>query len=139
MARPTKLTPEIQAKIIKALSAGNYFDAACAYAGITPTTGYNWMARGRKAKDGIYFEFFHAIQKASADAEIENVALIKVAARESWQAAAWWLERRYPSKWGRRVTEVVDERELTEEERLAKLNELLDTARARRDRQASQE
>ena len=32
--RPTKLTPEVQKKIVDALSAGNYFEVACEYAGI---------------------------------------------------------------------------------------------------------
>ncbi len=29
----------------------------------------------------------------------------KAAADGNWQAAAWWLERRYPADWGRRVVQ----------------------------------
>ena len=105
MGRPTKLTPQVQAKIVSALQAGNYFDTACGYAGITKQTGYNWMAKGADANSGKFFDFFNAVEKASADAEVGTVAVIKKVMPETWQAAAWWLERRFPAKWGRRVQE----------------------------------
>lgn len=31
-----------------------------------------------------------------------SVGVIRHAARDTWQAAAWWLERRYPDEWGRK-------------------------------------
>lgn len=121
MARPTKLTPQVQQNIVDALMAGNYFDAACAYAGITDRAGYYWMERGRKelerregnVKEGTkrwlkeepFVQFLQAVKKADSHAEVKNVALIQKAANETWQAAAWWLERRFPQKWGRKVME----------------------------------
>jgi hypothetical protein len=39
LGRRTKLTPEVQKKIVDALSAGNYFEVACEYAGISPLRG----------------------------------------------------------------------------------------------------
>lgn len=104
--RPTKLTPETQAKICEALRAGNYFDTACAYAGISVSTGYEWIQRGKgehpTKKGGKPFsDFSDAIEKASADAETQSVALIMKAGTETWTARAWWLERRFPDKWGR--------------------------------------
>ena len=33
---------------------------------------------------------------------MRNVALIQKAAKDNWQAAAWYLERRYPEDYGRR-------------------------------------
>ena len=106
MPRPTKLTPETQAKIIKALDAGNYFETACGYAGIDKSTAYKWMQRGQQEKSGIYFDFFNAVEKATADAETSMVAIIKLASRDTWQAAAWWLERRAPDRWGRQRQEI---------------------------------
>jgi len=35
-------------------------------------------------------------------AENANVSIIYKAGREDWRAAAWWLERRFPARWGRR-------------------------------------
>ena len=101
--RPTKLTPPVQQKICEAIRAGNYMETAAAYAGIEKTTLYDWLRRGAREKRGIYHEFGKAVEKALADAETRDVALIaKAAADGQWQASAWRLERRYPDRWGRR-------------------------------------
>ena len=114
MGRPTKLTKEIQQKIISALTAGNYQDTASAYAGISTSCFYNWLERGKKERDRliagekakkaeeIFVEFVDAIESARAQAEVRSVALIQKAANDgTWQAAAWYLERSHPQRWGR--------------------------------------
>lgn len=101
--RPTKLTPQVQARIVQAIVGGNDITVAAAYAGIHRDTFYYWLERGRAAKRGIYSDFSDAIEKAQADAETRNVALIAKAAQDgTWTAAAWWLERKYPERWGRK-------------------------------------
>jgi len=102
MARPTKLTPELQEKILQAVRAGNYIETAAVYAGINKTTLYDWLKRGARAKSGKFREFSNALEKALAEAEVRDVAIIAKAAQEQWQAAAWRLERKYPCRWGRR-------------------------------------
>lgn len=57
MARPTKLTPEIQKKIVAAISSGNYYEAACQYAGVDYATFRRWLIKGEEAKSGKYCEF----------------------------------------------------------------------------------
>lgn len=102
MGRPTKLTPEVQDKIVAALRAGNYQETAAAYAGIHRDTFYGWMERGKNEPGSIYSDFSEAVERAKADAEVRDVALIdRAAADGSWQAAAWKLERKFPQKWGR--------------------------------------
>ena len=102
MGRPTKLTPEVQERIVQALRAGNYQETAAAYAGIGESTFYEWMERGRDEPGSVYSEFVEAVTKAKADAEVRDVALIDKAATDgSWQAAAWKLERKFPHRWGR--------------------------------------
>jgi hypothetical protein len=116
--RPTKCTPELTEEFAKLLRAGNYFECACGYCGITMKTGYNWLNWGEEAleaADGIeedvpegnqraYAHFFHTTQVAAHSAEIRNVALIQQAAQGGgegdWRAAAWWLEKRYQKRWG---------------------------------------
>ena len=84
--RPTKRTPEAEAKIIELLKAGNTRKTACIAAGISEDT----FARWRKDDE----DFADAIEKAEEEAVARNVAIIQRAAITTWQAAAWWLERR---------------------------------------------
>ena len=99
--RRTKLTPETQAKIVKALRAGNTRRVAMLYANISEPTFYSWMKRGREGEEP-FREFLEMVKSAEAHAEVRNVAIIQQAANETWQAAAWWLERKRPDDWGRR-------------------------------------
>jgi hypothetical protein len=104
MGRPTKLNPEVQDKIVAALRAGNYQETAAMYAGVEARTFYRWMKRGESdgTEDEPYRQFRQAVEKAKADAEVRDVALIdRAAADGSWQAAAWKLERKFPNRWGR--------------------------------------
>lgn len=114
MGRPTKLTPEIQRAIVSALEAGNYQDDSAAFAGISTSALYNWIARGRAERERIeaggkptkseapFVEFVDAVESARAKAAVRHVANIAKAANEgAWQASAWYLERSYPQKWGR--------------------------------------
>lgn len=105
MSRPTKLTPETQEKITDAVSIGATYELAAKYAGVTYETFNNWMKAGAEAKSGQLFEFFHAVKKAEGAAAVGWLAVIEKAATETWQAAAWKLERRYPREYGRQVTE----------------------------------
>jgi hypothetical protein len=143
--RKTKLTKERQDKICELLRAGNYFDAACGAVGITPQTGYNWLKRGNDAKSGIYFDFFEAVKKAEAEAEAATVVIIRKAALDTWQAAAWWLERRFPGKWGKQIRDIKhsgkvehDIVDTTNDERLARIESILNRARAKRNRDNSE-
>ena len=47
MPRPTKLTDDVQFRIVAALRAGNYADAAASSGGIAKATYYDWLTRGR--------------------------------------------------------------------------------------------
>lgn len=94
MPRPTKRTPEVEARICDVLRTGNTRKAACDYAGIDQDTFANWLAR--------FSDFSDAVKKAESECEVRNVALIQKAAQETWTAAAWWLERRRPDDWARK-------------------------------------
>ena len=114
--RPTKLNFDTHNKIISAIRAGNYIETAAAYAGINKSTLYDWLKRGEREKQRVaqnprykirkseipYVEFSNAVEKALAEAEVRDVAIIAKAAEEQWQAAAWRLERKFPDRWGRK-------------------------------------
>ena len=106
--RPTKLTPEVQAKVCQALAGGNTRSASAYYAGIRVSALKNWMVWGLKGREP-YRTFVAAVRKAEADCEARNVAVIQQAARGTadekpdWKAAAWWLERRKRRQYGQNI------------------------------------
>lgn len=120
--RPSKLTPEIQQELVKIIAAGNYIETAAAYVGINKSTLYDWLKRGAREKQRLennprakmrkseapFVEFSNAIEKALAQAEIRDVAIIGKAAEENWQAAAWRLERKFPERWGRKDKQSIE-------------------------------
>ncbi len=102
VGRKTKLTPELQEQIVKYIEAGNFAKDACQAAGIGETTFYKWLKKG---KEGIepFREFQESIKKARAKSIIRNTLVIKTAAKNSWQAAACWLERVSHKDWGKKA------------------------------------
>ena len=101
--RPTKLTPEVQEKILTAIRAGNYGHVAAKYAGIGERTFYRWMAQGEKARAGKYRQFRQAVEAAESEAEVRAVAIIQKQMPDNWRAALSYLERKHPKRWGRRM------------------------------------
>lgn len=103
MGRPTKLTPEVQERIVAVLRSGAYVHQAAETAGIGRSTFDDWIRRGDSdaEKDKPYRELREAVEQARAEAEARHVALIARASSKSWQAAAWLLERQYPERWGK--------------------------------------
>ena len=103
MARKRKLTKELIKEAYKLVAAGNYDKDVYPILGIDKSTWYRWLSEGETAKSGLKREFYDTVKKAEKDAIARNVALIQRAAQEgNWQAAAWWLERKYFEDWGRK-------------------------------------
>src|SRR5262245_16689453 len=94
--RPGKLTPEVQERLCTAIRAGNYFEAACAYADIGYRTFCTWMKQGKRASRGRFWQFRQSVLKAEADAEATVVAQWRQQIPENWQAARDFLARRFP-------------------------------------------
>ncbi|MFZ0245115.1 hypothetical protein [Candidatus Binatus sp.] len=125
--RPTKFTPEIQQRLIRAIRAFAPYEVAAEYAGISYRIFRYWMVKGMAARSGPYFEFWQAIDTADAQAQLESVALIYAASRPQvikrvtttkvdstgaeivettekfsrgdWRARAWLLEFNHPERW----------------------------------------
>ncbi len=100
--RTTKLTPEVQEKIVSAIRAGNYANVAAEYAGIGERTFYRWLQQGSEEEQGIYGQFRQAVKTAERESEVRAVAIIQKHMDDNWQAAMTYLERKHPSRWGRR-------------------------------------
>jgi len=104
--RPTKLTPELQAKICKYVRDGNYFSTACQAVGINHQTFADWQKRGEEEANnggGIYSSFLEALKRAEAEAEAELASMIKETAlqKKEWLPGMAFLERRHRERWGR--------------------------------------
>lgn len=106
LGRPTKLTPDLQAVIVKAIKAGATHETAALSAGIARSTFYDWKAKG-EAGDPDYSEFSDALKIAEAQGTVKLLERIQDASFDPkfWQAAAWILERRYPETYGRQRIE----------------------------------
>jgi hypothetical protein len=114
MGRPSRLTPEVQAKIVEAMSVGNYFHVCCEYAGIDRRTGWHWLQRARDAlaqaeehdqpiplSEQPYCQFLQAVTHARAQAEIRLVSSVAAAALQDkeWRAAVEILKRGFRDNW----------------------------------------
>src|SRR5262245_20188727 len=98
--RKSKLNAQSSERILAVLRAGGYDETACAAAGVSKQQFYEWLRRGR-AGEGPFDAFLVEVLRAQADGEARNVMLVAQQAQNSWQAAAWLLERRHPERWGR--------------------------------------
>lgn len=91
----TKYTRDMCKRICSLIAGGNYITRACEAVGIHPDTHYEWMKK--------HTDYAEEIKKAEALSELWHVDNIKKASARSWQASAWYLERRYPERWGRQI------------------------------------
>jgi transposase len=97
MARPTKYTPETAKRILDGIELGMPYVHAAAYGGVSYETFNQW--RDKK------LEFSEAVKAAEGRAVAGRLARIRQAEPDHWQAAAWWLERRYPHEFGKTIQE----------------------------------
>lgn len=81
-----KYEPELVDAICQWIEDGVPNKAAAEGNGLSETQFYEWL-KNRP-------EFAERVKKAHAEAIQRNVKIVRKAADRSWQAAAWWLERR---------------------------------------------
>lgn len=113
--RSTKLTPELMRKFCGLIEEGNYVNTAAALCFVTERAIYNWLdeAQGKRDSTGKKntdftprpetIEFYEKFHEALARSEANVLARIRDAAVDprNWTAAAWYLERKFPDRWGK--------------------------------------
>ena len=114
--RNTKLTPKTKAGLCDLIRSGLHNQTACDIMRISTSSFYHWRS--------TFPEFSDALKKAEAEAEAEMVKRIMAAATTTWQATAWYLERKFSSRWGKvdriQISQAEDEvREMTDDELVA--------------------
>lgn len=111
MVRPTVLSKETIDKLYQELSRGVPIESSCIIAGISPGTYYNWVKRAEQLpedkdswteQDKLLAYFEEKRQLGLAFAVASRVEKIRV--DNSWQSAAWWLERMAYKDFGKKQT-----------------------------------
>jgi hypothetical protein len=95
-------------KAIRAIRSGNYREIAAEAAGISRSSLFSWLERGRdhveddpvSSSDEAYVDFLHAVTRAERASEVSLVQKWEAAANRDWRAARELLARRHPSRWG---------------------------------------
>lgn len=87
-------------KIVDVLRRGNYRVVAADVAGVGLRTFNTWIKAGEDDPDSEFGVFRRACIEAERLAEIEMVDVIRNAAAIDHKAAAWYLGRKQPARWG---------------------------------------
>ncbi len=97
VGRPTKYSKEKLDKIVQGIGSGLTVEDTCLYADIHKSTYYDWLL--------TYSEFSDAVKTAEVKGKMRRILRIELAAQNgAWQADAWYLERKYPEEFGRKLT-----------------------------------
>jgi hypothetical protein len=95
-------------KVLEAMRLGNTMPAAARQCGLNPETVHYWLYNGRKDPEKYfeYAEFAEKMEQIKAEVQAEMVDVVRQTALSgapnTWQAAAWYLERSDPEHWSRR-------------------------------------
>lgn len=105
MARTTILNDTIASAIVEAAEQGATLKASAQAAGVTYESLRDWRNRGKRGEGEPFASFAARLEKAIGHAQLKMIRVVQTAALGgTWQAAAWWLERRYHKQWGRKDT-----------------------------------
>lgn len=99
-----RLTEAVEELIVQLVGGGAYLKTAAQFAGVHRETIRRWRKRGetdlQRSNESPYAAFARALARAEAQAEATRVLRILAAGENDWRANAWFLERRYPARWG---------------------------------------
>lgn len=100
--RPSKLTPNVQARIVQAIEVGNYLDTAARYGGIAPARCTHGCSAGATTqRTGPSPRFASSWRRSCVRASEPGSTPSRSSDEGDWRAAAFLLERRWPERWDR--------------------------------------
>lgn len=125
VSKPRKLKSELSEEVIESIiqkiSDGIPYLYACEASGIEESTFYRWRKEAEgiqkrisdsrdssekeevlSKREKLLIQFIKSLKEARAKAIARNVTIINTAAKDQWQAAAWWLERMAHEDFGRK-------------------------------------
>ena len=101
--RPSKLTKQVEADLTLLLAEGMPVKLAAAATEVSARSVRRWLAKGdlrERVAEVRAAERSRDVASDKATSEARLVVLLLRAAQSDWRASAWWLERRYPERWG---------------------------------------
>lgn len=97
--RPSLYTPALHERVCALVAVRVPIRTACQLEGIGARTLYDWRERGKHGEEP-FATFAQDLAIAVARSEATAVQFIATAAADNWKANAWWLERRFPKRYG---------------------------------------
>jgi hypothetical protein len=97
---PPPLLPDdlLKHRIVEAVRAGASRTAAAEAARVSRSSLHLWLKRGASGEEP-YLSFAAKVRAAEGELELELLEVIKKHSVNSWQAAAWILERKFQKRW----------------------------------------
>lgn len=139
--RPSKISEELIERVANLIRGGNYIETAARAAGIPKQTLYEWLKKGQKPENALYYKFRDAVETAVAQSEARDLAMVdaychgapekrdpktgavlREAVKPNPNVLTWRLERRFPKRWGRQDRIDLTTTELTPQEAAAELS-----------------
>jgi hypothetical protein len=100
--RPTKLTAQCRDDLTILLAHGVPVGVAAKSVGVSARTLRRWMQESDLRERVAEIRAARRGDPGGSGARLEArlAVLILKASEHDWRASAWWLERRYPERWG---------------------------------------
>jgi hypothetical protein len=99
--RPPKLTEELIEAAGLLVIRGNFRSTVARGLSIGQRTFRRWMRMGKEHPDGLYGKFRRVVLQCEATAEERALEQVMQAGRDDPKYLCWWLERKFPQRWGR--------------------------------------
>ena len=95
--RPSKLSRGKVRAIIQLIEEGQFLKEACAAGQVSRSGFYRWLEKNPEFRDPLKA----ALESQRTGFKEDAIARIRKAFDKDWKAAAWYLERNFPSEFGR--------------------------------------
>ena len=96
--RPSKLTKQVEADLTVLLAQGVPVKLAASATNVSPRSVRRWLTEG-DLRERVA-EVRAAERTPTDEATAEARAVVLLLRSGDWRASAWWLERRWPERWG---------------------------------------
>jgi transposase len=116
VALPKLLDELVTRRIVDAVRAGASRTAAAEASRVGRSTLHLWLKRGASGEEEPYASFTAKVRQAEGELEKELLGIIKGHSANSWQAAAWILERKFQARWAIRKPREREAAPITPEE-----------------------